>query len=89
MNLEAPLVNTVVGSEPQAIFTHFQIREDQVMCYGFASAAERDLFRQLIAVSGVGTQLAIALVDTLGIEELVQAIVTGNIKTLSKTPEHG
>ncbi|GFE69518.1 Holliday junction branch migration protein RuvA [Chroococcus sp. FPU101] len=76
-------------SEIESIFTHFQIREDQAILYGFASAAERDLFRQLIAVSGIGTQLAIALVDTLGIEELVQAIVTGNIKTLSKTPGVG
>jgi holliday junction DNA helicase RuvA len=71
------------------IFTHFQIREDQQILYGFASAAERDLFRQLISVSGIGAQLAIALIDTLGLSNLVQAIVTGNIRTLSKTPGVG
>ncbi len=71
------------------IFTHLQIREDQHILYGFASAAERDLFRQLISVSGIGAQLAIALIDTLGIEELVQAIVTGNLRLLSKTPGVG
>lgn len=76
-------------TEIQGIFTHFQIREDQAILYGFGSVAERDLFRQLIAVTGVGAQLAIALIDTLGIEELVQAIITGNIKTLSKTPGVG
>ena len=59
------------------IFTHWQTREDQQILYGFATAAERDLFRQLISVSGVGMQLAIALIDTLGIETLVQAIVSG------------
>jgi Holliday junction DNA helicase RuvA len=71
------------------IFTHLQIQEDRQILYGFISAAERDLFRQLIGVSGIGTQLAIALIDTLGLEELVQAIVTGNIKTLCKTPGVG
>jgi Holliday junction DNA helicase RuvA len=77
------------NSETIQIFTHLQIQEDRQILYGFASAAERDLFRQLISVSGIGMQLAIALIDTLGLEELVQAIVTGNIKTLSKTPGVG
>lgn len=75
--------------ETKQIFTHLQIRDDQQILYGFANSAERDLFRQLINVSGIGTQLAIALIDTLGLEDLVQAIVTGNIRALSKTPGVG
>ena len=71
------------------IFTHFYIREDQQQLFGFAAPAERDLFAQLISVSGIGTQLAIALLDTLGLEGLVQAIVMGNIEQLSKTPGVG
>ncbi|MBE9222196.1 Holliday junction branch migration protein RuvA [Cyanobacterium stanieri LEGE 03274] len=71
------------------IFTHLQIRDDQQILYGFMSTAQRDLFRQLIGVSGIGVQSAIALIDTLGLEDLVQAIVTGNIKMLSKTPGVG
>jgi Holliday junction DNA helicase RuvA len=43
----------------------------------------------LLAVNGVGAQLALALIDTLAIEELVGAIVTGNTKILSKTPGVG
>ncbi|NEP12998.1 MAG: Holliday junction branch migration protein RuvA [Symploca sp. SIO2C1] len=77
------------SEEVVQIFSHLQIREEQQVLYGFASAAERDLFRQLISVSGIGTQLAIALIDTLGLPTLVQAIVTGNIRTLSKTPGVG
>jgi Holliday junction resolvasome RuvABC DNA-binding subunit len=57
--------------------------EEQQVLYGFASAAERDLFRQLVSVSGIGAQLAIALIDTLGLTNLVQAIVTGNITRLT------
>ena len=75
--------------EPIQVFTHLQIQEDKQILYGFATSAERDLFRQLTAVSGIGMQLAIALIDTLGISELVGAIVTSNIPTLTKTPGVG
>ncbi len=71
------------------VFTHLQIQEDKQILYGFATAAERDLFRQLVGVSGIGMQLAIALIDTLGISELVGAIVTSNIPVLTKTPGVG
>lgn len=71
------------------VFTHLQIREDQMVLLGFASAAERDLFRQLVSVTGVGTQLALTLLDTLGLQDLVQAIVTGDTRILVKTPGVG
>ncbi len=71
------------------IFTHLHIREDQHSLYGFVTQAERELFGQLISVSGIGTQLAIALLETLGLENLVQAVVTGNIHQLAKTPGVG
>lgn len=71
------------------VFTHLMIREEQPLLYGFPSSAERDLFRQLVGVSGIGAQLAIALLDTLGLSDLVQAIVTGNIKQLVRTPGVG
>ena len=74
---------------PLQVFTHLQVLEDRQILYGFATLAERDLFRQLTAVSGIGMQLAIALIDTLGISELVGAIVTSNIATLTKTPGVG
>lgn len=71
------------------VFTHLQTREDQMVLYGFSAIAERDLFRQLISVSGIGTQLAIALLNTLELQELVQAIVNENTKVLAKTPGVG
>jgi len=73
-----------IGESVQ-IFTHLHLREDQVTLFGFSSAAERDLFRQLVSVSGIGPQLAVALLDTLGLQELVQAIVTGNTRALART----
>jgi holliday junction DNA helicase RuvA len=71
------------------VFTHQQVREDSISLFGFINMAERDLFRQLIGVSGVGASLAIALLDKLGAVELVQAIVASNIQLLATTPGVG
>jgi holliday junction DNA helicase RuvA len=71
------------------IFTHLNVREDQITLFGFQSIAERDLFRQLINVSGIGPQMAMALLDTLGLQELVQAIVASNTRLLARTPGVG
>jgi len=75
--------------EAMQVFTHLQMREEQPYLYGFTKAPERDLFRQLITVSGVGAQVAIALIDSLEIEQLVEAIVTNNIKILTQAPGVG
>jgi Holliday junction DNA helicase RuvA len=77
-----------IGDSMQ-VFTHLQIREEVVTLFGFGAAAERDLFRQLVSVSGIGPQLAVALLDTLGLQDLVQAIVSGNTRALAKTPGVG
>lgn len=75
--------------EPVQVFTHLNVREDQMTLFGFGTAAERDLFRQLVSVSGIGPQMAMALLDTLGLQDLVQAIVAGNTRVLAKTPGVG
>lgn len=71
------------------VFTHLQVREDQLILYGFPTKAERDLFRKLIQVSGIGTQMGLALLHTLGLTDLVKAIVTANIRVLCLTPGVG
>ncbi|MGK7940440.1 MAG: Holliday junction branch migration protein RuvA [Crocosphaera sp.] len=91
LQITSRLAREISQNQPDnlQVFTHLQIREDHQILYGFSTTAERELFRQLISVSGIGTQLAIALIDTLGLEELVQAIVTANIRILSQTPGVG
>ena len=76
------MVLEVVPNSEIQVYTHQQVREDQISLYGFSSLAERDLFRQLISVSGVGASLAIALLDKLGLADTVSAIVTSNIQRL-------
>ena len=82
------IMEVLINTEIQ-VFTHQQVREDAISLYGFNSAAERDLFRQLISVSGVGASLAIALLDKLGLADTVSAIVTSNIQRLSTAPGVG
>ncbi len=77
------------AGETVQVHCHLQVREDQMVLYGFESRAERDAFRQLISVSGIGAQLAIALLDTLGLQDMVQAIVTSNTRRLAQTPGVG
>jgi holliday junction DNA helicase RuvA len=77
-----------IGGEVQ-IFTHYQIREEVPMLYGFSSPGERDVFRHLLGVSGIGAALAIALLDTLELPDLVQAIITANVQILIQAPGVG
>lgn len=75
--------------DPIQIFTHLQSREDLQVLFGFTSKAERDVFRLLISVSGIGPQMGMALLDTLGLNELIQSVVNGNARVLSRAPGVG
>lgn len=72
-----------------ALSIHHVIREDQWTLYGFADRRERDLFRELVAVSGVGPQMALGLLGCLPPQELVQAIVSADHRRLSQAPGVG
>ncbi len=89
LRVTARHASSLVVNETIQLFTHLQIREEELFLFGFPSKAERDLFRQLIQVSGVGTHMALALLHTLGLTDLVKAIVTSNIRVLCLTPGVG
>jgi holliday junction DNA helicase RuvA len=64
------------------IFTHFIVREDAHLLYGFATRAERELFRNLLSVNGVGAATALMMLSSLSSDEIVSAISTDNVNTL-------
>ncbi|BBL86006.1 putative holliday junction DNA helicase RuvA (chromatophore) [Paulinella micropora] len=70
--------------ERLALHTYMIIREKQWTLYGFANRYDRDLFGELISISGIGPQIAISLQSTLGHVLLVNAIVNGDLEMLSK-----
>ncbi len=66
-----------------------QVREDAISLYGFASAAERDWFRLLTTVQGVGAKVALALLSSLSPDQLIAAIATQDRAALTKSPGVG
>ena len=58
--------------EPLTLHTHLVVREDAQLLYGFSGKRERDFFRELIRLNGVGPKLALALMSSLEVDELVR-----------------
>ena len=75
--------------EKLSLLTHFIVREDAQLLYGFATAQERQTFRALIKISGVGPRMALSLLSGLSIEELAQAVAMQEVGRLIKVPGIG
>ena len=75
--------------EKVSLLTHFIVREDAQLLYGFATAQERQTFRELIKVSGIGPRMALSLLSGMTIEDLVQAIALQEVGRLVKVPGIG
>ena len=76
-------------NEPVAIFTHMVVREDAQLLFGFASKAERDLFRAFVRLNGVGPKLGLALISSLDLSTLANAVRNNDIGMLTKVPGVG
>lgn len=72
-----------VGGEVM-LFTEMQVREDSMTLFGFGSAAERDWFRLLTGVQGVGGRVALAILSALSAEELQRAVASGDKTMVSR-----
>lgn len=70
------------GSDHCKVYTHLVVREDAHVLFGFAELEERELFRLLISVSGVGPNTARLLLSSLNVPELKQAIALGQVSIL-------
>ena len=77
------------SGEQVSLLTHFVVREDAQILYGFATAPERDAFRQLIKISGVGPRTALAVLSGLSVNDLAQAVSTQETGRIVKVPGIG
>ena len=75
--------------EPVTLHTHLVVREDAQLLYGFAEKRERELFRELIRLNGVGPKLALALMSGLEVDELVRCVQAQDTSALVKVPGVG
>jgi len=71
------------------LLTHFQVREDAQQLFGFATETEREAFRQLIKISGVGSRTALAVLSGMSVNELAQAIALQEAGRLIQVPGIG
>jgi holliday junction DNA helicase RuvA len=90
--LEAPMSTffhlPAIGQEVR-LLTHLVVREDAHVLYGFATEAERRLFRSLLKVSGVGPKIALALLSGISVEGFAHCIQNQDVTALTKVPGIG
>lgn len=75
--------------EKVVLFTHLAVREDAHQLFGFGSASERGVFRQLIKISGVGARTALAILSGMSVADLAQAVTLQEAGRLVKVPGIG
>lgn len=76
-------------AEAVTLHTHFVVREDAQLLFGFSSLQERSLFRTLIKVNGVGPKMALGILSGMTAGEFAHAIRTNDVATLIKLPGVG
>jgi Holliday junction DNA helicase RuvA len=72
------------GKTEGELFTYLQVKEDGISLFGFSSKAEKNMFLQLITVSGVGPKMGIGVFSSMSVEQLVSTIARSDVKALSK-----
>ncbi|MFZ5483882.1 MAG: Holliday junction branch migration protein RuvA [Pseudomonadota bacterium] len=75
--------------ERVSLYTHFSVREDAQQLYGFLTGREREVFRALIKISGVGPKLALSVLSGMNVDELTQAVALQETARLVKIPGVG
>ncbi|MDG2059990.1 MAG: Holliday junction branch migration protein RuvA [Flavobacteriales bacterium] len=73
---------SAIQTENCKLLTHLAVKEDSHTLYGFCTSEERDLFRKLISVSGVGTSTARMILSTYSAEEIVHYIITADVASI-------
>lgn len=75
--------------KPVTLLTHMVVREDAQLLYGFHTAGERQAFKELIKVSGVGPRIALAVLSGLSVDQLVEAVAQQEAGLLTRVPGIG
>jgi len=82
VNISLHTFSLIPESEAVNLYTHLQVKEDSHTLYGFAEKSEREIFRLLISVSGVGTNTARMMLSSLQPREVTEAIASGNVPVI-------
>lgn len=77
------------NGKPVAILIHHHFSQDSQTLYGFATTGERELFRKLLKISGIGAKMALTILSGASGEELARYVSTGDVASLTKLPGIG
>jgi len=80
--LSVPIGSVFPEGEPARAWTHLAVREDAHTLYGFPTEKQRDLFRLLLSVRGVGPAVALTMLSGLEVETLIEAVLAGDTSSL-------
>lgn len=84
IELSIPAFCLLSLGQSATLFTHLHVREDAHLLFGFTNKEERDIFRKLIKINGVGAKMALAILSTLSLDELHQAVEYGDESALTR-----
>jgi Holliday junction DNA helicase RuvA len=79
LNISLHTYSQIPDAEHLKLFTHLQIKEDSHTLYGFSSLAEREIFRLLISVSGIGSSIARTMLSSLTPKQVREGIASGDV----------
>ncbi|WP_026933428.1 Holliday junction branch migration protein RuvA [Christiangramia echinicola] len=82
VNISLHTFSLIPDSEAVSLYTYLQVKEDSHTLYGFIEKSEREIFKLLISVSGVGTSTARVMLSSLLPNEVIDAIATGDVPTI-------
>jgi Holliday junction DNA helicase RuvA len=87
----APLttLSRLTVGEPVTLHTHFLVRQDAMALYGFATPEDRDIFEQLLTVTGVGPRAGVALLSGLSSQGIYDAVLNEDVDRLTMAPGVG
>ncbi len=81
--------NLPATGERITLLTHMVVREDAQLLYGFGTTQERELFRELIKISGIGARTALAILSGMSVNDLAQAVTLQEVGRLTRIPGSG
>ncbi|MEG8948000.1 Holliday junction branch migration protein RuvA [Rosettibacter firmus] len=89
VNISVNTFEKIADKETVSLFTYLSVKEDSLDLYGFYTSAEKEMFELLIGVSGIGPKTAQSILSGLQLEDLKEAIKSGNINRLTSAPGIG
>lgn len=82
INISLHTYSLLPASESIKLFTYLQIKEDAHTLFGFVEKSEREIFKMLLSVSGIGASIARTMLSSLEPKQIIQALATGDLATI-------